>query len=386
VAPSQDERFYTDLPPNTVGVAVLMGEPGRFAAVPPDWHVVLTDVKGSTRALDDGQHHVVNLVATGSIVAALNIARAADIRVPFFFGGDGATLIVPGSLVNPVLQALNRHSDNTRRNFGLDLRVGAVPVADIHAAGHALLVAKAKMSEDYTIPVVLGEGLQHAERVVKGEDFMPTAPQAEEAALNLDGMQCRWDSIKPPGDAQEVVCLLVTFADPARQPALCRDVLRALDEIFGPPQARSPVSIERLRLKPTFGRVLREVRARLGRADPVDVALTWARTVVGYAYLRWVKHGRVYLDGVTRLSDTLMIDGRISTVMAGTRAQRERLVAVLDAMEAAGSLRYGMQVCAESVMSCYVRDRRNDHIHFVDGMGGGYTRAATMLKAKLARA
>ena len=54
-------------------------------------------------------------------------------------------------------------------------------------------------------------------------------------------------------------------------------------------------------------------------------------------------------------------------------------------MEAAGSLHYGMHVCSSSVMSCYVRDRRNDHIHFVDGMGGGYTRAATMLKAKLAR-
>ena len=72
---SHDERFYADLPLNTLGLAELMGEPGRFAPVPPDWHVVLTDVKGSTRALDDGMHHTVNLVATGSIVAALNIAH-----------------------------------------------------------------------------------------------------------------------------------------------------------------------------------------------------------------------------------------------------------------------------------------------------------------------
>jgi hypothetical protein len=385
VNPPQDERFYADLPLNSLGLAELMGEAGRFAPVPPGWHVVLTDVKGSTRALDDGMHQTVNLVATGSIVAALNIARQADIRVPFFFGGDGATLIVPASLVGPVVQALNRHSDNTRTNFGLDLRVGSVPVADIHAAGHALLVAKAKMAEDYTIPVVLGEGLQYAERVVKGEDFMQPPAPAEEAALNLEGMQCRWDSIKPPGESQEVVCLLVTFSDPSRQSALCRDVLRTLDETFGPPRARSPVSVDRLRLKPTLGRVQREILARVGRVDLPDLVLTWLRTLVGYAYLRWVKHGRVYLDGVTRLSDTLMIDGRVSTVIAGTRAQRERLVTALNAMEAAGGIRYGMQVCAESVMSCYVRDRRNDHIHFVDGMGGGYTRAATMLKAKLAR-
>ena len=112
----------------------------------------------------------------------------------------------------------------------------------------------------------------------------------------------------------------------------------------------------------------------------------WLGTIVGYGYLRWLKPGLMHWEGVTRLSDTLMIDGRIATVFAGTRSQRERLVAALDALESSGSLRYGMQVCSESVMSCYVRDRRNDHIHFVDGMGGGYTRAATMLKAKLAKA
>jgi hypothetical protein len=108
--------------------------------------------------------------------------------------------------------------------------------------------------------------------------------------------------------------------------------------------------------------------------------------VVAYAFLRWLPQGREYREGVTRLSDTLMLDGKISTVIAGTRGQRERLAAALDAMEAAGGIHYGMHVCSSSVMSCYVRDRRNDHIHFVDGIGGGYTRAATVLKAKLAKA
>ncbi|NBS59326.1 MAG: DUF3095 family protein [Betaproteobacteria bacterium] len=382
---SHDERFYADLPLNTLGLAELMGEPGRFAPVPPDWHVVLTDVKGSTRALDDGMHHTVNLVATGSIVAALNIARKADIRVPFFFGGDGATMIVPASLAAPVLHALNLHSENTRRQFGLELRVGAVQVADILAAGRDLRVAKAKMSEDHTIPVVLGEGLQYAEKVVKGEDYMLAAPEEEDAALNLEGMQCRWDSIKPPGDAQEVVCLLVAFPDYARQSALCREVLAAIDTTFGPPHERNPVSVGRLQLQPTVARAVRELRARLGRYGAFDVADAWVRSVVAYAFLRWLPQGREYREGVTRLSDTLMLDGKISTVIAGTRGQRERLAAALDAMEAAGSLHYGMHVCSSSVMSCYVRDRRNDHIHFVDGMGGGYTRAATVLKAKLAR-
>lgn len=372
-------------------VSELIGEERLFAAVPEDWHVVLTDVKQSTKALSDGMHHLVNLVATGSIIAAINIARAANIRVPFFFGGDGATLIVPDALAAPILRALRRHRDNTLRNFGLELRVGSVKVADIYANGHKLAIAKAMLSESFTIPVVLGQGLQYAEAVVKGESEQASAPPPEtDDALNLEGMECRWDSIKPPQDAQEVICLLVTISAPqsdtARQAAILRGVLRSIEEHFGPPQSRSPVSTKRMRLKPTLGRIHREMRAKLGRFDLGYMIENWLRTLIGFFYLRHVEEGRQYLHGIEQLSDTLVIDGRINTVIAGTAAQRARLVSALEGMEARGEIRYGLHICAESVMSCYVRDRRNEHIHFIDGIGGGYTLAATVLKKKLARA
>ena len=74
------------------------------------------------------------------------------------------------------------------------------------------------------------------------------------------------------------------------------------------------------------------------------------------------------------------------SVIAGTQKQRRQLVEVLDRLEAQGDIRYGLHVCGESVMSCYVRDRSNDHIHFIDGIGGGYTQAATVLKKKLVSA
>lgn len=380
---ADSRHFWGELAHQSMPVTQLMAETHRFADVPPDWHVVLTDVKKSTQALSDGQHHLVNLVATGSIIAALNIARRADIRVPFFFGGDGATLIVPDVLVGPILAALNKHRDNTRRNFSLELRVGSVPVSSIYAVGHSLSVAKARMSESFTIPVVLGQGLQHAERVIKGEDYMPTLPATEES-LNLDGMECRWDSIRPPTDQQVVLCLLVTVRDAARQGATCSRVLQLLDDIFGPPQVRSPIAIEHMKLKPTLGVMLRESRARKGGFKPGYMAAIWLRTLIGFIYLRYVEAGRKYLRGVAQLSDTLTIDGRINTIVAGTEAQRRRLVAELDRIEAADEIRYGLHACSESVMCCYVRDRQNDHVHFIDGLGGGYTLAATVLKRKLA--
>ncbi|MBM3347542.1 MAG: DUF3095 domain-containing protein, partial [Betaproteobacteria bacterium] len=221
------------------------------------------------------------------------------------------------------------------------------------------------MTEAFTIPVVLGLGIHHAEAVIKGAGYMPELPREADASLNLDGMECRWDSFRPAEDSQAVLCLLVTIEDTARQGEICGNVLKALDDILGPPQFRSRVAIERLRLKPTLGRISREMRARLGRFDLAYLLETWLRTLIGFIYLRHVKAGQNYLRGIAQLSDTLVIDGRISTVVAGMARQRAQLVDALRRMEARGEIHYGLHVYAESVMSCYVCDRANDHIHFI---------------------
>jgi hypothetical protein len=45
----------------------------------------------------EGRHHDVNLAATGAIIALLNRqrGRGEEGRVAYFFGGDGATFLVP---------------------------------------------------------------------------------------------------------------------------------------------------------------------------------------------------------------------------------------------------------------------------------------------------
>jgi len=100
------DQFYSDLPLNEVSVNKLVVDSQFFFPVPDDWHVVITDIKKSTQAVKDGLHQVVNLVATGSVIAGLNIARKAHITVPFFFGGDGATLLVPASMVDQLMLGL----------------------------------------------------------------------------------------------------------------------------------------------------------------------------------------------------------------------------------------------------------------------------------------
>jgi peroxiredoxin len=78
----------------------------------------------------------------------------------------------------------------------------------------------------------------------------------------------------------------------------------------------------------------------------------------------------------------LVIDGKVNTVISGTAVQREKLQAALNKLEQEGEINYGLYVSRESVMSCYVRNLNEEHIHFVDGAEGGYTKAAGMLKRK----
>ena len=86
-----NDLFYSRLPVNEISLSDLLTEEHLFFKIPANWHVVITDVKNSTAAIQEGLHETINLVATGSIVAVLNIAYKSNLTVPFFFGGDGAT-------------------------------------------------------------------------------------------------------------------------------------------------------------------------------------------------------------------------------------------------------------------------------------------------------
>jgi len=377
------DQFYSELPLNEVSLNELVADRQFFFPVPDDWHVVITDIKESTQAVKDGLHQVVNLVATGSVIAGLNIARKANTTIPFFFGGDGATLLVPASLLDQLMLALNEHRENTFRNFGLELRVGHMPVVEIYQKQHKVNISKVKMGEKFSIPIVLGDGLRYAEQVVKGEDFVPYLPEVKTTNLDLDGMECRWDRIKPPENMFEVVCLLAVVRNDEQQGIVYKKVLDKIDEIYGQQQIRNPISVRKLKLKATLGKIDIEMRAKLGRFDPLYLITNWLLTIIGKFYLRYDKGGKRYLHRLVELSDTLIVDGKINTVISGTAQQRDLLIASLNQMERDGEIIFGWHASKESVMSCYVRDRLDQHIHFVDGSEGGYTQAAGMLKKKV---
>ncbi len=381
MASSVNDLFYSRLPVNEIPLSDLLTEEHLFFKVPDTWYVVITDVKKSTRAIEQGKHETVNLLATGSIVAVLNIAYKSNLSIPFFFGGDGATFILPPSILETTLQALHVHQENTKKNYDLGLRVGCVGVADIYKEQHDLRITKLRTSQLFSIPVMLGDGLSYAEHVIKGEPYSLALSHYNSDALDLTGMQCRWDKIKPPQNYDEVVSLIVTARESEKQPESFKKVIDKLDEIYGGPERRKPISVPMLKLKATLEKIGQEMRVRFGGYRPIYLLHKWITTLLGYFYFR-TKPGKRYLLQLVDMSDTLVMDGRINTVIAGTAQQRLQLVVALNELEAQGYIQYGLFVSKESIMSCYVRNMNENHIHFVDGSDGGYTKAAGMLKSK----
>jgi hypothetical protein len=378
-------QFYNRLPVNQLSLGELLSEPHLFYHLPEDWQVIITDVKGSTNAVKNGQHETVNLVATGSMVAVLNKAYQENISVPFFFGGDGATFIIPPEIFEPAFKSLLLHRENTRSNFNLEIRVGNVPVGDIYANGHNLMVTKLKTSELFSIPVALGTGLHYAEKLVKGNDYFPAALNTEDGNLDMSGMECSWDRIKPPLKYDEVVSLIVLAQPEANQANAYRKVAELIDSSYGEPEKRKPITEAQLKLKRTFNKINQEMKGKFKGFNLPYLAATWLKLALGPLYFK-TKTGKKYLNQLVQLADTLVIDGKINTVISGNTGQRMELEKGLHQLELAGEIWYGLHVSSDSVLSCYVRNRNEKHVHFVDGSDGGYTRAAMMLKNKIQNA
>ena len=378
-----NDFFYSRLPVNQIPLSDLLTEEHLFFTVPPNWHVLITDVKKSTEAVSNGLQETVNLVATGSIVAVLNIALKENLTVPYFFGGDGATFIIPPAILNKVMVALCIHQKNTAENYNILLRVGHVSVESIYANGHQLNISKLKSADQFSIPILLGGGLSFAEKIIKGEDYDIPIPSLKNEVLDLSGMQCRWDKVKPPQNLDEVVSLVVIGCEGIKQAEVFKKVIDKIDEIYGQPQTRTPISTTRLKLKATIKKISDEMKVKMGGSRPLLILKTWITTLLGTLYFK-TKSGKDYLVQLVDFSDTLVIDGKINTVISGTTKQRELLEIALNELEQNNEIHYGLFVSKESVMSCYVRSMDKNHVHFIDGSDGGYTKAATILKSKLA--
>lgn len=377
------DTFYADLPAYTRFLDIL--DDVAYTAVPSDWFILLTDVRGSTQAIQNGRYRQINLVGASSIVAVLNVA--GETAVPFVFGGDGAALLVPPSLREAGQEALLATQAMARMAFDLDLRVGVLPVGNI-AAQQPIRLAKFRPSPHYEQAMFSGGGLTLAERLLKAPHSPYELPPAQDAQADFSGLECRWQDI--PGEQGEILSLLA-LAQTGN--AVYRDLLQAITEIYGEGMAYSPIQRENIRVTLNWGKLGGEtaVRVRNGRWAKFKYQLgVWLGSFLFRAFLlpfnRPTRSGEPwshYLELVEETADYRKYDDTLRMILSSSPEQRGRLEAYLAAQRAAGRLAYGLHITDRATLTCLVFERMGRQVHFVDGADGGYALAAQALKRQL---
>lgn len=362
-----------------------------YTAVPSSWWVLVTDVKGSTRAIEAGRYKEVNALGVSTITAVVN--AIPDIPFPYVFGGDGATLVIPPGCVEEARAAAAQAQALARDAFGMELRAGMVAVADIEAAGGVVRVARFRISGTVTMAMFSGGGLSLAERWVKDPSTGPRHAVAAATAADpgaFDGFQCRWRPV--PSRHGRVVSLLVLAREGGGYPRILEGISATLGR---PVEGLCPIEPERMQL--AGGLTLLGADARVATAASGGIRFylhqlkTWLGLRVGNLLFRmgWKVgrfNGATYRQEVVENTDYRKFDDLLRMVLDLTHDEVGRLRAYLESERLAGRAYYGLHESESALMTCFIRDFGGQHLHFLDGSNGGYAMAAREMKQQVAAA
>jgi len=321
----------------------LVLDPNAYEPLPDDWLVGITDVVDSTGAIRSGRYEDVNYTGASAIAAIGNAWGNFDF--PFVFRGDGAAFALPPEGEMMATAALRQIAAFVKDRFRLNLRVGLLSVREIRANGQDVTIARYAASKDATYAMFAGGGLKWAEQQLKRGRYQ-LEPDKDGTKPDLTGLACEWRPF--PSRRGQILSLLVEPTDdvaPARFAALARDVIAVFDEA-----------------------------ARQSHPLPAEMGVPKDERVY-IAPERWL--------GVAANSDFRKYDDGLRLTVDAAVGQIDRVEAILLAARARGEVKFGLHRQSHALMTCLVPSARPDaHLHFLDGMDGGYARAAEMMESR----
>jgi len=363
-----------------------------YANAPEEWLVVITDVRGSTRAIDEGRYRDVNALGVASIVALRN--ALPDLELPYVFGGDGATLLLPGERRAECEAALRGVKKIASSTFDLELRVGIVPVFELVRAGCPVRVGRFRVSPHVRLAMFSGSGFSRAERWVKSAADGPRFAVSDEgpSAASLEGFECRWQPVKSRRGRIASLIVMALSEDDAERARIYRHTIHALEGALEE-DAGHPISLGGLRLGAIFGDFSIEARVRSGvKAGPeYDAAHGLAhkksligRTLIGVRSRAGGFDGAAYPAELVQNTDFRKFDEALRMVLDVSEEQLGVVREELERERRRGEIVYGVHTAPSALITCFVKAYAGDHVHFVDGANGGYALAARELKKQLA--
>ena len=366
------------------------GNPLLYTPVPDDWYIAVADVRGSTDAIRLGRYKEVNM-AGASIIAALNNFYKDEKLLPYLFGGDGSFIVLPNNSIEKVEGILAFCKKAVKDAFGLEMAIGLVSVKELRALGHDVQAARLQLSEFMDQTIFWGSGVTAAEDLIKRENRIENVEPIE---ADFSGLECRWSQV--PSDKDEIATYLIqAFSSSDRENAdIYEECFNKILEIYGDEKDFHP--IRESALKMTANPFLLGVEWKLRTQPPSlkkklkHAGMMVFQLLTGLYLMRFKKRTAdtdwgEYKKDLVRHADYKKFGDGLRFVASGTIQQRMDLTHFLDKQFSRGILAYGVHCSFAAMVTCYVKSYQRNHIHFVDGMDGGYSKASQELKNRRAR-
>ena len=372
--------FYTEIPVFDDFSKVV--DDSVYRPMPDDWYIGLTDVVGSTRAIENGQYKSVNMAGAAAISAVMNALGHREF--PFVFGGDGVSFAVPPENRDAAADALARTARWVEEEIDLSLRAAMVPVSEIRDAGHDVLVARFGASAAVAYAMFSGHGVEWAEAAMK-RDMFAVEPAPPNARPDLTGLSCRWKPI----DSQRgrILSMIVGPADGADE----KDYESIVSTLIGVMESAGRGGHPIPEQGPDFGwppkgldieaRAVAEKkdRGREKRQLLIFTLIGWILFKTGWKLKNFDPAHYRKTTGLN--TDFRKFDDVLRMTVDCDADTLSRVKTILEKARADKIVRYGLYEQDAAIMTCIVPSiETDDHLHFLDGADGGYALAARMMK------
>ncbi len=363
------ESFFSSLVPVTDWMEI--GSPAVYKNIPDGWSVLMTDIVGSTQAVQDGKYKQINMLGVCAIISVQNVLKTE--RFPFIFGGDGATILLPDELKEKALEALSFTRQVACQKFGFELRVCSISLNQIRKADRNISVARLENINGQNTYLFRGGGLTYAEEVMKTNKSFELASDYPVSGGH-EGLECRWNPI--PTQRGSILSLIIKPLDENNS---IEALLFNLQDIL---ITGKPIQATTIPVTWPPKDLLSESKARN------KSFMSFLKSLL-YTFILWplISFGRKvpksvasdYLKDLEANTDFLKRDDSLRLVLDVSEQEKNKIIKWLDDFKTRGLIQYGYHESREALMTCLVRSPKN-HFHFIDGSDGGYIKAAEMLK------
>jgi len=381
-APHLKDHFYSNL--NAFKNFSDFTSDIYYKDIPDSWFVVMTDIKGSTKAIQEGRYRDVNLVGAAAIIVATKVNKTRDF--PFVFGGDGATLLISPDVIDELMNRLASLRDLAKRNFNLELRVAKVQVRELREMDKKIEVAKYQLTQGCFMAMLRGEGLQTAEYLIKNHPSRYEHQSHSKAEVDLTGLTCRW---KPtPSRNGKILTLIIQGRKDKEK--IFKKIMEELKLIFPDGfDLYNPAENKNGKYKSILENIKNEIRLY---KNPFNLSLIKRILEIIPAFFIFnfrlnIAGTQEYVKATKSHSDFIKFDNSLRMVIDCDEIKISQVKSLLSEMYQTGDIFFGTHEADESIMTCFMEGlNQGEHIHFIDSGSGGYALAAIHLKDQIKKA